>query len=54
MENNIKDNIVIGWIGTGDMGLPMAGHLLKNGYKLIINSRTVSKLEPLLKLGAEH
>ncbi len=25
----------VGFIGLGTMGLPMAGHLLKNGYKLL-------------------
>ena len=54
MESGDKENLVIGWIGAGDMGLPMAGHLIKQGYKLMVNSRTVSKLEPLIKLGAQH
>ncbi|HEX42432.1 MAG TPA: NAD(P)-dependent oxidoreductase, partial [Phycisphaerales bacterium] len=38
----------IGFIGTGIMGLPMAGNLLKAGYALTVHSRTRSKAEPLL------
>ena len=33
----------IGFIGLGTMGLPMADHLLKNGYELIIYNRTKEK-----------
>ena len=35
------------------MGAPMAGHLIKAGYKLRIFSRTRAKVEPLLAAGAE-
>ena len=34
----------IGFIGLGTMGLPMAHHLLKNGYELIIYNRTKEKM----------
>jgi len=42
----------IGWIGTGVMGAPMAGHLLSAGHELTIYSRTRSRAEPLLAHGA--
>ena len=41
----------IGWIGTGVMGVSMAGHLINNGYKLNIYNRTKKKAEPLIKKG---
>jgi 3-hydroxyisobutyrate dehydrogenase len=41
-----------GFIGTGVMGLSMAGHLLKAGYPLCVHNRTRSKAEPLLEAGA--
>ncbi|MDX1964298.1 MAG: NAD(P)-dependent oxidoreductase [Pirellulales bacterium] len=42
----------LGWIGTGVMGLSMAGHLLAKGYSLTVYSRTRAKAEPLLARGA--
>lgn len=42
----------IGWIGTGVMGAPMAGHLLAAGHALVVHNRTRSKAEPLLAAGA--
>ncbi|MDB6027969.1 MAG: putative 3-hydroxyisobutyrate dehydrogenase [Verrucomicrobiales bacterium] len=46
-------NEFVGFIGIGNMGLPMAQNLLKAGYHLKVFNRTKSKLSPLLKLGAE-
>ncbi|WNR46831.1 NAD(P)-dependent oxidoreductase [Paenibacillus roseipurpureus] len=46
------DNSVIGFIGTGVMGLSMAGHLLKNGFSLHVYSRTKAKAESLIQQGA--
>jgi 3-hydroxyisobutyrate dehydrogenase len=43
----------IGWIGTGVMGLSMAGHLLRAGHKLRVFSRTPAKAQALLDAGAE-
>lgn len=48
-----KAAIRIGWIGTGVMGKSMCGHLMRNGYKLSIYTRTASKAEDLIKIGAE-
>ncbi len=42
----------IGWIGTGVMGAPMAGHLLAAGYSLSLYSRTREKAQVLLDQGA--
>lgn len=42
----------VGWIGTGVMGRSMCTHLLKAGYALTIFTRTQSKAQPLLDLGA--
>lgn len=42
----------IAWIGTGVMGLPMAGHLLDRGCNLTVQTRTKSKAQPLLDRGA--
>ena len=43
----------IGFIGLGTMGLPMAGHLLKAGYQLMVYNRTVAKTASLKEQGAE-
>ena len=42
----------IGWIGTGVMGVSMAGHILDKGYKVLIYNRTRPKAESLLARGA--
>lgn len=43
----------IGFIGLGIMGRPMAEHLLKAGYRLIVFNRTASKTKTLVDQGAE-
>ena len=43
----------VGFLGLGTMGMPMASHLLKAGFPLIVWNRTASKMEPLLHLGAK-
>jgi 3-hydroxyisobutyrate dehydrogenase len=42
----------IGFIGTGVMGAPMAGHLLDAGYELTVHTRTAAKADGLLARGA--
>ncbi|MGI9013887.1 MAG: NAD(P)-dependent oxidoreductase [Phycisphaerales bacterium] len=42
----------IAWIGTGVIGLPMAGHLLNQGYVLSVYTRTRARAQPLLERGA--
>ncbi|KAI3900386.1 hypothetical protein MKW92_014821 [Papaver armeniacum] len=46
-------NTRIGWIGTGVMGRSMCSHLIKAGYPLTIFTRTQSKAQPLLDMGAQ-
>jgi 3-hydroxyisobutyrate dehydrogenase-like beta-hydroxyacid dehydrogenase len=43
---------VIGFIGLGNMGEPMANNLLKAGYPLIVYNRTLSKAQALVGKGA--
>ncbi len=43
----------IGFIGLGIMGAPMAAHLIRAGYPMVVYNRTPSKMEPLVALGAE-
>jgi 3-hydroxyisobutyrate dehydrogenase len=42
----------IGFIGIGVMGVSMASHLIKAGYKLNVFTRTKSKADSLVTLGA--
>ncbi|MBU1226559.1 MAG: NAD(P)-dependent oxidoreductase, partial [Actinobacteria bacterium] len=42
----------IGFIGTGVMGLSMAGHLLDAGYPLGVFNRTRERCQPLVQAGA--
>ena len=44
----------IGWIGTGVMGKSMVVHLIKNNFKLLVNNRTPSKADELVKMGATY
>jgi 3-hydroxyisobutyrate dehydrogenase len=43
---------MLGIIGLGMMGQPIAGHLLAAGHQLVVHSRTRAKAEPLLEQGA--
>jgi 3-hydroxyisobutyrate dehydrogenase len=42
----------VAFFGLGLMGLPMAGHLLKAGYRVTVYNRTKAKALPLVELGA--
>jgi 3-hydroxyisobutyrate dehydrogenase len=42
----------IGWIGTGVMGAPMAGHLLDAGFQVSAFNRTRSRADGLVQAGA--
>ncbi|MCH1623970.1 NAD(P)-dependent oxidoreductase [Ferdinandcohnia quinoae] len=46
------EKTVIGFIGTGVMGKSMAGHLLGNGYKVHVYTRTKEKANELIEKGA--
>lgn len=43
---------VIGFVGLGNMGLPLATNLLESGYKLRVYNRTAAKAQPLVEKGA--
>jgi len=47
------DKPIIGFIGLGIMGKPMARNLLKGGYALVVHSRSRSPVEELGGEGAE-
>jgi 2-hydroxy-3-oxopropionate reductase len=44
---------VIGFIGLGIMGRPMARNLLKAGYSLVVHSRSRSRVDEIVKAGAK-
>jgi 3-hydroxyisobutyrate dehydrogenase len=46
------DGPSIGWIGTGVMGAPMAGHLLRAGHQVTVFNRTRSRADDLVAAGA--
>jgi 2-hydroxy-3-oxopropionate reductase len=46
-------NPVIGFIGLGIMGKPMARNLLKAGYPLVVHNRSRTAVEELSKEGAQ-
>src|SRR5579859_2398517 len=50
-EDSMRD--VIGFIGLGHLGLPVATNLLTAGYALRVYNRTASKAEPLVAQGAQ-
>lgn len=43
---------VIGFVGLGVMGAPMASNLLDAGYSLVVHNRTPARAQPLLQAGA--
>jgi 2-hydroxy-3-oxopropionate reductase len=47
------NNPTIGFIGLGIMGKPMARHLLKAGYPLVVHNRSRAVVEELSKEGAQ-
>ncbi|HEX7056794.1 MAG TPA: NAD(P)-binding domain-containing protein [Bacilli bacterium] len=44
---------ILGFIGLGVMGLPMAANLRKAGFELVVYNRTWDKTDFLVKMGAE-
>ena len=46
------DNNRIGWIGLGNMGVPMVRNLLKAGFEVTVYNRTAAKAAPLQQEGA--
>jgi len=47
------NEMVIGFIGLGNMGLPMAMNIRRAGYPLIVWNRTIQRTETLAKMGAQ-
>ncbi|HWH76286.1 MAG TPA: 2-hydroxy-3-oxopropionate reductase [Candidatus Binatus sp.] len=47
-------NPIIGFIGLGIMGKPMARHLLKAGYPLVLHNRSRAAIDELSKEGAQN
>ncbi|GED61329.1 NAD(P)-dependent oxidoreductase [Brevibacillus formosus] len=45
--------MIIGWIGLGNMGIPMASNLLAAGYDVRVWNRTPGKAASLVALGAK-
>jgi 3-hydroxyisobutyrate dehydrogenase-like beta-hydroxyacid dehydrogenase len=43
----------VGFIGTGNMGNPMAGNVLKNGFPLTVFDRHAPAMENLIQAGAK-
>ena len=46
-------NNIIGFVGLGNMGLPMASNLVEAGYTLRVYNRTAEKAQQLIAQGAE-
>jgi 3-hydroxyisobutyrate dehydrogenase len=46
------NNATIGFIGTGTMGLPMVGNLLKKGFAVVAYDAVPAALDGAVKLGA--
>ncbi|KZE50039.1 6-phosphogluconate dehydrogenase [Brevibacillus parabrevis] len=46
--------MIIGWIGLGNMGVPMASNLLSAGYDVRVWNRSPEKAAPLVALGAKQ
>src|SRR5512138_299175 len=42
----------VGFIGLGNMGRPMAGHLVDAGYRLRVHARRAEAMQPLVERGA--
>ena len=52
MSTTKPDRRTLGWIGTGRMGVVLAGRLLEQGCDLTVYNRTRAKAEPLAERGA--
>ncbi len=48
----MDDQFTLGYIGTGLMGLPMAGRLVDAGNRIVVWNRTAAKTQPLVDKGA--
>jgi 3-hydroxyisobutyrate dehydrogenase len=50
--SNQDAGVRVGWIGTGVMGAPMAGHLLDAGYQVAVFNRSRERADGLVARGA--
>ena len=48
-----KNEFVVGFIGLGTMGLPMAENIRRAGYPLIVWNRTIQRTKTLVNMGAQ-
>lgn len=48
-----KNELVVGFIGLGNMGLPMAENIIRAGYPLIVWNRTIQRTKTLVNMGAQ-
>jgi 2-hydroxy-3-oxopropionate reductase len=49
----VNDKPVVGFIGLGVMGEPMARNVLKAGFRLVVHNRSRGKVDALVAAGAE-
>lgn len=42
----------VGFVGLGAMGVPMALNILRNGFPLVVHTRTAARAAPVLEAGA--
>ena len=42
----------VGFVGLGAMGIPMALNILRNGYPLVVHTRTAARAAPVVEAGA--
>lgn len=49
----MNDKPVVGFIGLGVMGEPMARNVLKAGFRLVVHNRSRGKVDALVAAGAE-
>ena len=52
VQHGAPSNTRVGWIGTGVMGAAMSARLLKQGYEVMVHTRTKTKAMSLLAEGA--
>ena len=48
----MENGRMVGFVGLGNMGSPMASNLLKSGYRIVVWNRTEQKARDLLAKGA--
>ena len=51
MENERADNLTIAFLGTGQMGTPMASRLIAAGFNVRVWNRSMERVEGLVQLG---